>query len=216
MPSALSHVPPHKAQQEDDAQQAAEASAAAQGDGSDNGNRGAHGETGAGGDDRRDRRSRDRYGRDRRERGERGPREEAAADTPVQTAMFDENQAAPHVKPMQNAPEKVAISAPAVAATSAPVAAAAPATGGLPRVTPFELPVPQLVAVAQGSGLQWVNSDAEKIAAAQAAMAAEPKPVHVPRERPPAVTLDDGPLILVETRRDLREMTLPFENTPAA
>jgi ribonuclease E len=25
------------------------------------------------------------------------------------------------------------------------------------------------------------------------------------------VVLDEGPLVLVETRRDLREMTLPFE-----
>ena len=38
--------------------------------------------------------------------------------------------------------------------------------------------------VAAASGLQWVKSDSEKIAAVQAAIAAEPKPVHVPRERP--------------------------------
>jgi ribonuclease E len=35
----------------------------------------------------------------------------------------------------------------------------------------------------------------------------------VPRERAPAVVLDDGPLILVETKRDLRNMTLPFEQS---
>ena len=33
----------------------------------------------------------------------------------------------------------------------------------------------------------------------------------MPRERPPAVVLDDGPLVLVETRRDLGSMVLPFE-----
>ena len=49
------------------------------------------------------------------------------------------------------------------------------------------------------------------MAAVQAAIAAEPKPVHVPRERPPLVVLDEGPLILVETRRDLSELKLPFE-----
>ena len=86
----------------------------------------------------------------------------------------------------------------------------------LPRVTPFVLPLNQLVEVAQGSGLQWVNSDADKIAAAQAAITAEPQPVRAPRERPPSVALDDGPLILVETRRDLREMTLPFEDATNA
>jgi ribonuclease E len=37
----------------------------------------------------------------------------------------------------------------------------------------------------------------------QAAITAEPKPVHVPRERPPLVSIDAGPLVLVETRKDL-------------
>jgi len=56
-----------------------------------------------------------------------------------------------------------------------------------------------------------VNSDAQKIAAVQAAIAAEPQPARVPRERQPAIVADDGPLVLVETKRDLREMKLPFE-----
>jgi ribonuclease E len=64
--------------------------------------------------------------------------------------------------------------------------------------------------VANSSGLQWVNSDPAKIAAVQALIAAEPKPVHVPRQRPAAVVRDEGPLILVETRKDLSEMKLPF------
>ena len=68
-----------------------------------------------------------------------------------------------------------------------------------------------LQGIATSAGLQWVNSDADKIAAVQAAIAAEPKPVHVPRERPPVVTLDEGPLVLVETRKDLAALTLPFE-----
>ena len=77
------------------------------------------------------------------------------------------------------------------------------------------MPLQDLAQVAQSSGLQWVNSDASKIAEIQAAMAAEPKPIHVPRERPPAPQLDASPLVLVETKRDLRDMTLPFEQ-PAA
>jgi ribonuclease E len=80
-------------------------------------------------------------------------------------------------------------------------------------VQPFQLPVDELAQIAAGSGLQWVNSDAQKIAAAQAAMAAEPKPIHVPRERPPVIVVDEGPLVLVETKRDLRELRLPFEQT---
>ena len=76
----------------------------------------------------------------------------------------------------------------------------------------FTLPVDALQQVAASSGLQWVNSDADKIAAVQAAIAAEPKPIHVPREIKPVVLVDEGPLVLVETRKDLRDMKLPFEN----
>jgi ribonuclease E len=65
--------------------------------------------------------------------------------------------------------------------------------------------------VASSSGLEWVNSDASKIAAVQAQIAAEPKPVHVPRERPPVVEIKNEPLVMVETKRDLGEMKLPFQ-----
>jgi len=86
----------------------------------------------------------------------------------------------------------------------------------MPKVTSYTLPTDALLGVAQQSGLQWVNSDADKVQAVQAAIAAEPKPIHVPRERPALVAMDTGPLVLVETKRDLRNMTLPFEQPPAA
>lgn len=86
----------------------------------------------------------------------------------------------------------------------------------MPAVASYELPTDALVNVAQSSGLQWVNSDAARIAAVQAAIAAEPAPIHVPRERPAPIAIDNGPLVLVETKRDLRNMTLPFEQPPAA
>jgi ribonuclease E len=82
---------------------------------------------------------------------------------------------------------------------------------GLPRIQSFELPVAALAQIAEGSGLQWVNSNAERIAQVQAAIAAEPPPIHVPRERAPVVVVDEGPLVLVETRRDLANTVLPFE-----
>jgi ribonuclease E len=97
--------------------------------------------------------------------------------------------------------------------------AAAPATVpiiGMPQVGTYVLPADELAGIAQQSGLTWVNSDAEKIAAVQAVIAAEPKPVHVPRERPTVVTLDDRPLVLVETKLDLRDIKLPFEETHSA
>ena len=80
----------------------------------------------------------------------------------------------------------------------------------MPKVASYSLPLADLQQIANGSGLEWVNSDADKVAAVQAAIAAEPKPVHVPRERAPVVVLDEGPLVLVETRKDLADMKLPF------
>lgn len=111
--------------------------------------------------------------------------------------------------------DRVTAAAPQVAAAVKAPVPAAPAER-MPKVTSYSLPTEALVDVAQGSGLQWVNSDAAKVEAVQAAIAAEPKPVHVPRERPAPVSIDTGPLVLVETRRDLRNMTLPFEQPPAA
>ncbi len=167
----------------------------------------------ADGRDPQERRGRDRYGRERgprgerSERGERGERAERAPRVPrAQQPLegFDAGAAAP----VAEAPAPVVTAA---AAPAAVVTAAAPAPTGLPKVQAFDLPVSQLAEVAQASGLNWVNSDPDKIRIAQEAIAAQPQPIHVPRERPPRMVLDDGPLVLVETRRDLRELKLPFE-----
>lgn len=77
------------------------------------------------------------------------------------------------------------------------------------------LPTEALNALAAGAGLEWVNSNAEKIRMAQESIANEPRPAHVPREPKPAVVEDIGPLILVETRRDLSQVKLPFESADA-
>ena len=110
----------------------------------------------------------------------------------------------PQGEPTQPAAARVSEAASVTPTSPAAVAAS------MPAVTEFVLPVENLLAVAQSSGLQWVNSDPEKIAVVQAAIAAEPAPVHVPRERPAPVVLDDAPLILVETKRDLAQMQLPI------
>ena len=68
-----------------------------------------------------------------------------------------------------------------------------------------------LASLAAAAGLQWVQSDADKISAVRAALAAEPPAVHVPREPRRHVRVDDGPLVLVETRKDLSQLKLPFE-----
>ncbi|MBQ0958388.1 Rne/Rng family ribonuclease [Ideonella sp. 4Y11] len=89
--------------------------------------------------------------------------------------------------------------------------AAAPSVAQPARVEPYVLAMDDLQRVAEAAGLAWVNSDADKVAAVQAAIAAEPRPVHVPRERPPLLIVDEGPLILVETRKDLSQVSLPFD-----
>ena len=154
----------------------------------------------------------------------------AAAPTPVVTeAAAQAAESAPAVAAQAapvEAPAVVAQAAPVVAApapVAAPVAAVkaaaqapaavasqAPAGSAMPKVSGFALPMENLQAVAQTSGLQWVNSDPARIAAVQAAIAAEAAVVHVPRERPAAVTVQEGPLVLVETKRDLAKLDLPL------
>ena len=158
------------------------------------------------GDERRSR-SRDRYGRDRRERGQRDEADIGAATLPLEAA--DANGAA-ELDGLSKAPAERPAAPIALTATIV-VDTPAVRTRALPKVQPYELPTDELAQIAEGSGLQWVNSNAERVAEVRAAIAAEPRPVHVPRARPPAIVLDEGPLILVETRRDLGNMVLPFE-----
>ena len=117
------------------------------------------------------------------------------------------------------APVAAAPTAPFVAAPMPAVAAhlaePAPAPVQAAPVQPYHLPTDSLNELAASAGLQWVQSDADKISAVQAAMAAEPAPVRVPREPRRHMLVDDGPLVLVETRKDLSQLKLPFEQQVA-
>ena len=165
----------------------------------------------------RERRSRDRYGRDRRRRDDGDNADEghnAAADNShtqegdAQQAAGEQVLATPVAAPATDATATATAPAPAPATSTA----AAPVAGKrMPSIGSYTLAVDAMSAVAAGSGLTWVNSDADKIAQAQAAIAAEPKPIHVPRERVAAVVVDHGPLVLVETKRDLSQMAMPFD-----
>ena len=166
----------------------------------------------------RRRRGRDRQRRERRELeaqvGAEGTLAPETAEQPVEPAAMLQ------VKPAQ---AEVARTAPiesqpvVTEAASAPALAEAHATMPPPaEVASFELPTDELQAVASAAGLQWVNSDADKIRAVQEAMANEPKPVHVPREPKPVEVADEGPLVLVETRKDLSQFKLPFETAAHA
>ncbi|MBJ7469213.1 MAG: ribonuclease E/G, partial [Rhodoferax sp.] len=135
----------------------------------------------------------------------------AAPATPVavQTDAAPHAATQPELAPQATAQSQATPQAAAPVISAAP-ATPAPATPAMPAVSAFVLPLENLQTVAQSSGLQWVNSDPQKIAAVQAAIAAEPAAVHVPRERPAPVVMDDAPLVLVETKRDLGQMQLPI------
>ncbi|MEP6876770.1 MAG: ribonuclease E/G, partial [Burkholderiales bacterium] len=182
------------------------------------------GEAGEAGENRRRGRGRDR---NRRERSPEGvtpegvmqatdaPAAEMAA--PVAEPVIEAVAVAPAVVApaivAEAAPEPVVVAPPMVAPVAPVVAPAALIATAPVAVTaaPFVLPTDSLQAVAEAAGLQWVNSDAEKIRAVQAAMAATPAQAHVPRERKPVQVGDEGPLVLVETRKDLSQVKLPFE-----
>jgi ribonuclease E len=109
--------------------------------------------------------------------------------------------------------DAIPVPAPVPEPAPAPLPVPAPAAAG------YVLPVTDLQSIAATAGLEWVVSKPDKIAAAQEAIrqvAATPRPV---RERRPVVVANDGPLIMVETHKDLSKLRLPFETAeqpPAA
>ena len=134
---------------------------------------------------------------------------------PAQAAPVDQAEAEPEAPVIVAPPVMVAVAEPVVQQAPAPAVIEAPAVVEpvvASATAPFVLETTALAAVAESAGLQWVNSDADKMRSAQEAMANEPKPVHVPRAIKPAAVIDEGPLMLVETRKDLSQVTLPFES----
>ena len=143
-----------------------------------------------------------------------GPRDAAPMHAMSQTRSSDEDRDAARPAESERHPSMSA-PAPALAPRAFASAPATPAAAPSPvPETAYALPMDSLVAVAESAGLEWVNSDAHKVEAAQAALAATATPIHVPREIPPVAPLDEGPLVLVETKKDLSQIKLPFETTP--
>ena len=141
-----------------------------------------------------------------------------------------ETPAGSAVTAAEHLPVPVPVEAPVITADAAPVVAAAPQpapaavmhTPAPPvsapapqaepgRAEPYVLQTDTLASLAAAAGLQWVQSDADKISAVRAALAAEPPAVHMPRAPRRHVLVDDGPLVLVETRKDLSQLKLPFD-----
>jgi len=141
------------------------------------------------------------------------PAASQAAAAPVQP-----EEQTPPLAP-QPAPEPLDDEAVTVAAQPAPEVRPEPAQAASSEQAPasaYTLPVDELQTLLAAVGLQWVGTAPEKAAAAQAAIAAEAPVVHTPRERAPLPAPEQNPLILVETRKDLAHMQLPFESQPAS
>ncbi|GIL04643.1 MAG: hypothetical protein AMXMBFR72_29270 [Betaproteobacteria bacterium] len=159
-----------------------------------------------GAEERRGRRRRRRRGRG----GERAPEpasvEAATVPEGMEVEEAEDEEAAPialptavAAAPVQLAPAPTPAPAPAFAAAPAPAAIAV--TPVLPKAVPAPLPIDELMPVLDRAGLILVQTEPLKLAETQARLAAEPRPLRVPRERPVLPPLDIGPLIQVETRR---------------
>ncbi|REE17672.1 ribonuclease E [Paraburkholderia sp. BL27I4N3] len=130
---------------------------------------------------------------------------QAAAPAPVETAAPAAVVQAPAVQPAPQAeivePQPVAVAvAPAAESAAiepAPVAVAPQAAQQAPRQTAVSAEA--LQPVLEQAGLVWVNTDADKLRAAQEAAAQTAKPARVVRERKPLPPLDSAPMQQVET-----------------
>ncbi|ONW91837.1 hypothetical protein A8F02_18305, partial [Burkholderia cenocepacia] len=89
--------------------------------------------------------------------------------------------------------------APVAAAPVEAVAAPAPAPAPAPAQPAAAPASASLDVVLEQAGLVWVNTDADKFAAAQEAASRLPRPARVPRERKVLPPADTAPMQQVET-----------------
>ncbi len=150
--------------------------------------------------------------RRRRRRGRGGERGEERAEAPVAQAAAAEVKtdvkAEVKAEVTTEAPAPVAREAVPAPVAAEPTVAVAPAPAPqpatqfvLPRAAVTPMAVESLTPLLEQAGLILVQTAPDKHAEVQQRIAAEPKPVRVPRERPAMPPLDVGPLIQVETRR---------------
>ncbi|MFM0225055.1 ribonuclease E/G [Paraburkholderia dipogonis] len=128
---------------------------------------------------------------------------QTAAPAPVETAAPAAVVDAPAFQP---APQAEIVEPQPVVAAVAPVvepAAVEPAPVAVAQQAPRQVAVSAeaLQPVLEQAGLVWVNTDADKLRAAQEAAAQTAKPTRVVRERKPLPPLDSAPMQQVETGR---------------
>ncbi len=158
-----------------------------------------------------------RPGEDAAQAGEEEAGDEEATGTPEEqeAAAIQPPSPAPAaplvpepVRPRREPTPQMAVpAAPAMPAAPKPPTPAAPAVESQPTAAPAlshatnaPLPLDQLLPMLESAGMTLAQTDTQKLAEVQARIAAEPRPVHVPRLRPELPPLDTGPLVQVETR----------------
>ncbi|MBU7436611.1 Rne/Rng family ribonuclease [Paraburkholderia fungorum] len=131
--------------------------------------------------------------------------ETQAAPAPVETAAPVAVVEAPAAEPapqaeIVEAKPPVAAVAPAVEAIAAPAPVeAAPAAAAPQAARSAAVSAETLKPVLEQAGLVWVNTDADKLRAAQEAAAQAARPVRVGRERKALPPLETAPMQMVET-----------------
>jgi ribonuclease E len=151
--------------------------------------------------------------RRRRGRGGRGEEVAAGMESGVKAEGAEHEVIAPDEIPAEQPAAIVAATPqPAVAAviTAAIEVPRAPemirvAAATLPIAEPAPLAVDQLKPVLELAGLMLVQTAPDKHAEALARMASEPVPVRTPRERAAPPPIEEGPLVQVETRRQVEQ-----------
>lgn len=121
----------------------------------------------------------------------------------VEPVVTQAPAAEPAPAPVAVEPVAAPVAAPAEVPEPAPAAVvSAPA----PVVATAPVAIESLEPMLSSVGLQWVHTDSEKLRAAQAAAASVVAAPRVPRERKPLPPLPEGPMILVETGSQQKEM----------
>jgi len=198
----------------------------AQGDALNNNDSSAGSSNSANPPENKERRGRDRYGRDRRERAPRDT-DSASIDQGLTQDLTasSSNESADKTSQLRqgsyfdappSAPQRaLATSDNAQAEPTLDQAPSKPAQASkiaMPSIASYDLPVESLISLTQSSNLQWVQSDPIKVAQVKESIANEPRAVRVPRLRPAPVELHEGPLVLVETKKSLSQLNLPFSS----
>ena len=168
------------------------------------------------GTDLKEKRSRDRYGRDRRDRsGSVGPSPVQGAESlmgaSATTGATDSQDATQHGE-TRSADQAVAALPTTGSSANATVEDTRTTPFSPQKSTSFNLNIEEMQEIARSAGLDWINSDPSKVERVRLEAAVALPKKRTPRAPKPQIKIDEGPLVLVETRKSLEDVKLPFDS----